>query len=565
MGRGRRRFVALLAAMALLGLALPAQADALTRKQATAKAMKILKVRQQKGRVVLFAFRTRQRARVTVGEAVAHRRGRVRRLRRSSWVFWLDLAYGVRFAHHGRLLALDARSGRVLLRRRTNWFPIVNRRLVPWLRTKRGYEGRRYKVFQRPRRRRATASGRARAAAFPRITPRPQQFARDCMVTVGLFEDQKFAGDRRAMNTWADAVGLKRRNARPSRSGLNEAVDASAAEGCRDVFVYVSGHGEPPPRSAFPRGRRARYHLGPETVGAGELDGGPAAVMVHASFFEFEGAVIDRSSYITPQNLIDLFARRSDLTFKLKIDACFSGRFEDVFERSDNLLIAEFSSEFNEASLSNIPSNEITPKLQPNTHQPIPRGRDFVTVEDRTDNPTGAGEFTNGNAHGLFEWAQSAPGDQSLVDAIEESFTRGARQNFALQAGWTNPFVRRRGARTTISTDPVASFDPIDPAEFFVRGQIRPPGGLLIAQSSSPVTAIRADVSQPVTNFICPPGFSGSIAGNSLTCSGGSLPVGSSYELKLRTSPASAPNSGGRLFLQQDGSFVGPFTIRGPS
>ena len=226
-----------------------------------------------------------------------------------------------------------------------------------------------------------------------------------------------------------------------------------------------------------------------------------------------------------------------------------------MFDKSSNLLVAEFSSQFNEASLSNIPSGTTVDKLDPDTKKPLRRGKRRVEITDGTDNPDGAGEFTNGDVHGLYEWAQNGPAGASLVDAIEESFTRGADDHFARRAGFTKPLIRRRPYFTTIYTVPVATFDPGDMNEFFINGQVNPPNGVRAAQTSSPVTAIRVTVPRTITNFICPSQLpSASLAGGTITCSNGSIPVGGSYQMKLRTSPPPGAGMGGQVYLRQNGS-----------
>jgi hypothetical protein len=71
-------------------------------------------------------------------------------------------------------------------------------------------------------------------------------------------------------------------------------------------------------------------------------------------------------------------------------------------------------------------------------------------------------------------------------------------------------------------------------------------------------------------NFICPSQLPNAETtstrnpGDTLTCSGGSIPVPGAYELKLRTFPAPTPGMGGELYLRENGTFQGPFAIAGP-
>ena len=73
-----------------------------------------------------------------------------------------------------------------------------------------------------------------------------------------------------------------------------------------------------------------------------------------------------------------------------------------------------------------------------------------------------------------------------------------------------------------------------------------------------------------ITNQLCPSQLPSAVvsttsnSNDTLTCSGGSLPVGQDFTLNVRTSPAPSNGMGGQLFGRQDGAFRGPFSITGP-
>ena len=68
-----------------------------------------------------------------------------------------------------------------------------------------------------------------------------------------------------------------------------------------------------------------------------------------------------------------------------------------------------------------------------------------------------------------------------------------------------------------------------------------------------------------ITDHLCPTQLPNStIAGNSITCDGGTLSVGQSFTLNLQTSPFPTAGMGGQLFGGGPGGEVGPFTITGP-
>jgi len=113
----------------------------------------------------------------------------------------------------------------------------------------------------------------------------------------------------------------------------------------------------------------------------------------------------------------------------------------------------------------------------------------------------------------------------------------------------------------------------VDPTEVIGRGSFvapaaGPPGG--------PLGAVRVIVPGPggtprqITNTLCPSQLptatvsSTTNPNDTLTCSGGSLPVGQPFSLNVQTNPVPTPGLGGQLFGQRDGTWQGPFTIIGP-
>jgi hypothetical protein len=91
------------------------------------------------------------------------------------------------------------------------------------------------------------------------------------------------------------------------------------------------------------------------------------------------------------------------------------------------------------------------------------------------------------------------------------------------------------------------------------------------AASANPVDAVRIVVSgRQVTNFICsgplPVGeiSTTSSQNDTLTCSGGSLPLGENYFMNVQTNPPPSDGMGAQVSARQDGSFVGPFSLAGP-
>jgi hypothetical protein len=69
-----------------------------------------------------------------------------------------------------------------------------------------------------------------------------------------------------------------------------------------------------------------------------------------------------------------------------------------------------------------------------------------------------------------------------------------------------------------------------------------------------------------ITNELCPVQLpSAVVSGNTISCSGGSLATGQSFNLNLQTSPFPTPGMGGQFFgIEGNGTTDGPFTITGP-
>ena len=167
-------WVALAAAVLALTGAPVAHAE-LSGTVATADALRALGVTGSTGPVIVFALPSPVGPGTTVNQdgAGAGQRTRVRysgfvphvlvRLSRRgighrAWLFWEDLDPYAEFSHPSVLLLLDARRGRVLLRRSLSWEPLVDGRLPAFLRSAGAYSDPVYRAF-------AAGIGAASAAA----------------------------------------------------------------------------------------------------------------------------------------------------------------------------------------------------------------------------------------------------------------------------------------------------------------------------------------------------------------------------------------------------------------
>lgn len=588
--------MAALAVAAFLTAMAPATAGAISRKQATRIALKALKPERHRGRVVVFAERSPLPAGSRVFEIGTDRSTRLRyrvrtpALRRPAWLFWMDLAHDARFEHPSVMLLVDNRTGRIVRRERQQWFPLIGRRIrrsargagrrrttrpsvrrPAFLATRRAYHSRRYQVFKhlrRPSRRRLApppfafrAGAVGVAAGLPtRIQGPPPvvtaaDMARDCMILIGNDVDPQFEGDFRGMEAVADRIGLRHQRANGS-ANLRRRVAQSVAAGCNDVFIYVSGHGVPPPGFKDPDTGQA-------------MEGGPPGVSVRKTV----DVQVDRRGNVTYLVEED-FLRLGDLerivdenmaTFKIKIDACFAGRFE-ALKNKPRVKILELASGADEYAASNIEELEANGEV----------------VEDPTPNPFEAGEFTNQNIYGMEAWytsqAEVERTGADLARGLRRAFDLGLPANTAAAVGLNTPQVYSIDSPPPppppvgLYVDGAWTFFGGDPTEVQYAGQAVNRAGSMYRQSSTPLDLVRVVVpgGRQIVNQLCPSQLpttqvsTTSSANDTLTCSGGSLPLNTRFTLNVQTSPAPSAGMGGQIYGRQDGQLKGPFAISGP-
>lgn len=229
-----------------------------------------------------------------------------------------------------------------------------------------------------------------------------------------------FAGDLNAMGAWADSVGLRRQRANGVDDMFAIVAEQTRDDRCKDVFLQISGHGRAPPG----------------TIENGVDIGGSASVNVKKIIGVGDGPRPGTLTYtytddrLTPDDLGRLFLRHPRTTFKVKIDACYAGRFKPLAERFKNLLVIEMAASANESALSHIP--QVT-------------GANGRPIRNPTVNRYGAGEFTNGNVAGLTRWsttqAEIDRTGRALAAGIARSFTLGADQDWARTLRFTTPEI----------------------------------------------------------------------------------------------------------------------------
>ncbi len=398
---------------AFLLLAPPPDAGAISSKQADEIAIKALKPQKQGDGVALFAEPKVLRKGTVVGATgVDGELGNGAtdapgtKLDGKAYLYWLDLDYAAMFEHPSTLLLLDKKTGKRIERRDMLWEPLIDGRPPSFLASAQAYQDDRYQLYVRHESFKEPDAPRplaARQPAAPRAPP-AGTFARDCMVMIGDTKGRLTKGNFVAFGKWATSVDLKHTTA-TTVGDLEGKVKAYVEGGCKDVFIYVTGHGNPPPDWVDEHGH---HHTG----GRPGVQGDPGVV-------------------ITPQHLEDILKRYPHIEFKIKIDSCFSGRFATLKDNK-NLRVLELSSGPEQTSKGYDPNAEVEKKKKKKTVK--------VKWSTIADNPDGASEFTNGDIHGLTAWGESTTEmtqNPGLEGAIARSLVLGVDFNYTTYKGNT--------------------------------------------------------------------------------------------------------------------------------
>jgi hypothetical protein len=425
---GRRARFVLAAAVVVLGVD-AAPALAVSRADAVRVALAVVKPQALKGRIVVFATP----AAVPKGSSLVEagprklRRGpfvvKAPLTTRATWMVWADLAYGARLQHSSEVVFVDDATGVAGRPQKLVWWPLVNGK-APFAA---GYAARRYSVWSNvPTHGARPAPFAARAPAAPRSALPPGATADDCLVTIGLKNDPGFKQDFPGVVSAFQALGVRAFNpghpagADPDGRDLADAVDAMTKppNNCKDVVIYIDGHG---------------YETGPTGVLVGYRYT-PTEVRRGRQWYRMEARTV------TAADVEGILRDHRESTFKVIVDACYSGRFVLDVPKSENpnLLALETASRADEVSWSYL-------------HTVTVNG---VVYESRTNNPgntradhQGRGEFTNGLIAGLTRAAGSATevadaqaqGGSLLGRLIARAPELGKNQDIARWAGLTAP------------------------------------------------------------------------------------------------------------------------------
>lgn len=418
-----RRRLLLAAAVVLAALATAQAASALTRPQATAAALKVLRPQAEKAPVVVFALPSALPASAVVTEGGTATADKPRsapgvRVGRRAWLFWEDKLPHARFEHASRLVLIDDSTGRVVRDKALLWQPLVNNRLPAFLATPAAYDSSSFRVFSsipavKAKATRSTAGvPEWRSVVFDDKLP-ANAFDDDCMITTGLRNDPSFKQDFIDLEAFASRIGLRAFHVsgnpptgKALAANINHLVDVTK---CKDIFIYLDGHG---------------YKRGTPAVTTGKIANADGSTT---------------TTTVTAKQLYRITLDHPRTTFKIKIDSCYSGRFQSFLSDAKNVIALETSSAADEPSWSTL--------TEPVTE---PDGT-VVNPGDVREND-GHGEFTNGNLAGLEKFVTSQAevtlavnaGGSFLAHMLARAYDLGAGSDFARVIGLTHPQLTTR-------------------------------------------------------------------------------------------------------------------------
>jgi hypothetical protein len=452
--RGPWLRLAPLVALAVLLLCAPSAA-AITRSQANKAALKALKPQREKAPVVVFGLARPLPAKAVVFEAglgprtkgrsrrsgnVTRTTIKVRPVGRRAWLFWEDLAPDGLFQKPSVLLLVDDRTGRVLRRQPLSWWPLVNARRPAFLKTLSAYQSSKYRVFDSTAPDAAAARGafrqlleRSPAASTAQSTVTgPPKLPNDCLVTIGDRVDPLFKGDFQLAKMVGGLLKLRQFDAK-SVADLEKKIDQAvkATPPCKDIVILISAHGW------AGLGSNIKYK------GAEVPESKHAQVTIKSTFTTAAGTAVVSQEHLDARKLRRIIRKyKASTTFKLIVNACFSGRWTSV-AAEPNVRVVATASRNDQFGWGNLAQGKTYATMTQTNGKLTPTG---LTATDTTTNATGASEFTNGILRGLISWADSASermetGDD-LAKGIVKAFEHQRENNFAEQVGWSRAQLR---------------------------------------------------------------------------------------------------------------------------
>lgn len=432
--------------VAAIALIVAPQALALDRKGADAAALAALKPQTIPGRIVVYGLDAPLPAGSVVAEAVGAGKGvPVAKTAGKAWLYWADLAHGALYEHPSFVILVDDRTGKAQAPRALSWWPLVDGKLPAFL----GADAKvaRYSIWTNVPGLKARTPAAAARVLLP-AAGADDRFADDCLFRIGdrtpnPNSPELFGHSLIAVRQWADAAGLKNEGASTERD-LQLKVSAAIAAGCKDVAIFLAGHGSPEHDTPFPGRPDAMVRgVAEPTV---ELGGG---------------------AKVTAKGLRIIMGQHPETTFKLMIFSCFSGRFVTALEDVKNLAVVSASSSATEYSWGYIEQGYV--------------GGFGVTAGQPLRNPANDPVKLPGYVFGLLgaltNVTASSP-DLDLAGVIAQAHTSSARNDFAAKLGWTHPAAYALPPRLRVS--PIAAN--------FVQAEFATHYDVLVANAAKPVT-----------------------------------------------------------------------------
>ncbi len=426
---GRQAAVLLVGVVVAAG-ATAGPAAAIPRKQAVKIALASLQPQRAKGPTVVFATRKALPKGSSVLEAGPRkiRRGaftvKAPLTTRKVWLVWADLAYGAKFQHPSKIVVVDDATGTATKPLALVWWPLVGGKPAF---TGPGYARQKLAVWSNiPKK----ATNRAPSATHADPAPALPAHATDgdCLVTIGLRDDpqakQDFDGIENAFSRLGVRVFTPGHAAGAAADGrdLADAVDqlTKPPHNCKDVVLYIDGHG---------------FKTGPAGVLVGHKYT-PAKVVRGKQWYTVEQQTVSAA------DVEGILRDHRQTTFKVIVDACYSGRFVLDLPKSENpnLLILDTASRADEVSWFYLRTFTL-------------KGKNY---RSRTNNPgnsnkkgEGRSEYTNGLIAGLTAAAGSkqevadaqAHGGSLLARLLARAPELGKGQDVARWAGFTAPLT----------------------------------------------------------------------------------------------------------------------------
>ncbi|HEX8087085.1 MAG TPA: hypothetical protein VF529_22595 [Solirubrobacteraceae bacterium] len=348
------------------------------------------------------------------------------RLRRPAWIFWHEPAPGAGFQHPSTIVLVDALSGRAR-ERHISWWPVVNRkRLLP--------------PGVRPVRRRAVPPAAWSAAFVPGLR-------NDCIVTIGDRTDPYFTKGLAAVTRMGNSIGVPVAAAGRVRDLLPKIDELARRDPpCTDVMIYIAAHGWAPP------GSDAKLANG-QPVGQSQ----EARVTIKSTVTGGASPVVEEE-FLEVSEIRGILRSRPNLTFKLVVESCFSGRWTSAMAEP-NLRVTLTSSRTSEVTFLAV------------THAQAGR-QTGGQLEWNTDAPVGEPDaegdpppFTNGLTQAVDQWSESAEERAKGEDLGEALGYAGTHRegDRARALGWQHGQTDDRTDRRPHATQPSAQPPPSQP------------------------------------------------------------------------------------------------------